>query len=125
MADADENGLHVHPRSERRADELAPMGECGGRTTIAGEALEIADQLFFGDTDRRNIERNTEMTGQTEPTRMCQTLSIGHEHIRQDREAIERFHHSGNFAKTKKTRHVWKGDVAYPARPIDDGQIRQ
>ncbi len=100
--------LHPGAGAYHGADWLSLIQQGDPGTPARREGIEVADEPGLGHPQAGPVTEHPEMTGQTEATRVGQSLTIAEQQIRQDAELIQRRQNGRHLAEGKQSGEVGK-----------------
>jgi tetratricopeptide (TPR) repeat protein len=106
--------------AEHGTDRLAGVEQRGPLAALEAGIGMLADEPRLGTADRRNTQPETQMTGQTDPARMCDALAVNQENIRRLPERSVRFDDPRSLTKAEEAGNVREGCLGDHTRPLDD-----
>lgn len=120
MTDADEQRANTIPRADDAGNGLAAMREPSRTAASLSGFNVIPAQTTLGTAQRRPIQQDAHVTGQSESTRMRQSVAIGHEHIRPGFELRNGVENGRRFAETQQAGNIGEFASANGRRRFDD-----
>jgi len=76
MADRNKNRFHVNARAQHHAYHFVIVQEWPPCALLIRNLAMCTDQARFGDSDAGRVRQQSEMAGDTKPSRMRQTLTV-------------------------------------------------
>lgn len=102
----EKQGLHPGAGAHHGADVLTLIQQRDPGTPLRREWVEVTDEPGLGHPKTGSVTEHPEMTGQTEATRVGQSLTITEQQIRQDAELIQRRQNGRHLAERKQSREI-------------------
>src|SRR5918993_613767 len=113
------------PRPENLADDLSTMHEIRGATLLPPRLLVASHEPTLGAPYCRDVDKDSQMRGQTHPARMREALGVQNEGVHGGLHLLERTHDGRQLPERKEPWHVREAERCLEAPYFYEGERRE